>query len=111
MSVTQAAAMLNIGRTAAYNAVRRGEIETLRVSGRARVPRAVIDELLGRKDPSAGPPASEIAEEVVGLLLAELKNALLERLVLVERTTTHPPAPASTSRQTSPESLRQAEDA
>lgn len=46
-SVEQAARILGIGRNAAYEAVRRGDIRVLGIAGtRARVPRREIERLL-----------------------------------------------------------------
>lgn len=46
MSVDEAAAVLGIGRNAAYEAVRRGEIPSLRIGGRILVPRAAVRKML-----------------------------------------------------------------
>ena len=43
----QAAKMLGIGHTLAYEAAARGEIKTLRVGRRVVVPKAWLDEVLG----------------------------------------------------------------
>ncbi len=47
MSVDEAAAILGIGRNAAYEAVRRGEIPSLRIGGRILVPKAAFQKMLG----------------------------------------------------------------
>lgn len=47
MNVDQAAEMLGIGRNAAYEAVRRGEIPCVRIGGRILVPRAALQKMLG----------------------------------------------------------------
>jgi excisionase family DNA binding protein len=46
LSVEEAAEALGIGRTLAYEAVRRGEIPTVRIGRRLLVPRAALDHLL-----------------------------------------------------------------
>jgi excisionase family DNA binding protein len=46
LTVEQAAAALGIGRSLAYEAVRRGEIPTLRIGKRLLVPRAALEQLL-----------------------------------------------------------------
>ena len=51
-SVEQAAQVLAISRSAAYRAVRTGEIPSLRVGRRVVVPRARLLELLGEREPS-----------------------------------------------------------
>lgn len=45
-TVPEAAAVLGIGRTAAYEAVRSGKIPTLRIGKRLLVPRAALERLL-----------------------------------------------------------------
>lgn len=47
MRVEEAGAYLNLGRAASYDAVRRGEIPTLRVGRRIWVPTAKFRVLLG----------------------------------------------------------------
>lgn len=47
MSVEEASAVLGIGRNAAYEAVRRGEIPSLRIGGRILVPKAAVQKMLG----------------------------------------------------------------
>lgn len=52
-TVTEVAKILGIGRNTAYEACNSGEIPTLRLGGRILIPRAAIDDLLGR-GPSDG---------------------------------------------------------
>ena len=47
MTVTEAGRALGIGRSAAYEAARRGEIPTIRIGRRLIVPAAAIAEMLG----------------------------------------------------------------
>lgn len=44
--VQEAAKILGIGRNAAYEAARRGEIPTIRIGGRILVPKAALDLML-----------------------------------------------------------------
>ncbi len=46
LTVTEAGQLLGISRNSAYEAARRGEIPTIRVGRRIRVPRSRLDELL-----------------------------------------------------------------
>jgi excisionase family DNA binding protein len=46
LSVEEAAEALGIGRTLAYEAVRRGDIPTIRIGRRLLVPRGALDQLL-----------------------------------------------------------------
>jgi excisionase family DNA binding protein len=46
LTVEEAADVLGIGRTLAYEAVRRGEIPTVRLGRRLLVPRGALDHLL-----------------------------------------------------------------
>ena len=48
MTVTQAATVLGISRTTAYECVRSGELPALRLGGRIVVPTKAIDALLDR---------------------------------------------------------------
>ena len=48
MSVTQAAEVLGISRTTAYECVRTGDLPALRLGGRIVVPTQAIDDLLDR---------------------------------------------------------------
>lgn len=48
MSVTQAAEVLGISRTTAYECVRTGDLPALRLGGRIVIPTQAIDDLLER---------------------------------------------------------------
>jgi excisionase family DNA binding protein len=45
--VPEFAEMMGIGRSAAYNAIARGEIEAIRIGRRLVIPRTVAERLLG----------------------------------------------------------------
>jgi excisionase family DNA binding protein len=47
ITISEAAQVLGIGRTAAYEAARRGELPVLRLGRRLLVPRARLEDLLG----------------------------------------------------------------
>jgi excisionase family DNA binding protein len=47
LTVEEAARVLRIGRTAAYDAARRGELPTVRVGRQLRVPRTALERMLG----------------------------------------------------------------
>lgn len=47
LSVGEAAAVLRIGRAAAYNLVRVGTLRSIRVGRKILIPRAAIDEFIG----------------------------------------------------------------
>ncbi len=56
LTVDEAAAHLGVGRNAAYEAIRRGEIPALRIGGRILVPRVALERLLadaGQPQPAA----------------------------------------------------------
>jgi excisionase family DNA binding protein len=53
MSVTEAARVLGISRTTAYECVRAGDLPSVRLGGRIVVPTQAVDRLL-----AAGEPAS-----------------------------------------------------
>ncbi len=46
--VQEAAKILGIGRNAAYEAARRGDIPTIRIGGRILVPKAALERMLER---------------------------------------------------------------
>lgn len=47
LTIEEAAAVLRIGRSAAYMAAKRGDIPTVKIGGTYRVPRHRLAELLG----------------------------------------------------------------
>jgi excisionase family DNA binding protein len=51
LTVEEAAATLGISRAFAYEAVRRGEIPSIRIGRRVLVPRAALEKLLEGGDP------------------------------------------------------------
>lgn len=51
LTVEEAARALGIGRGSAYEAVRRGDIPSIRVGRRLVVPRAALDRLLAAERP------------------------------------------------------------
>ena len=52
LSVPEAAALLGIGRNTAYEAVRRGEIPTVRIGKRILVPVSALERLLDQAQPA-----------------------------------------------------------
>lgn len=56
ITVVEAAAKLGIGKNQAYEAVRRGEIPTIRIGGRILVPRAAFERMLEVGEPTAESP-------------------------------------------------------
>ena len=64
LSVEEAAEALGIGRTLAYEAVRRGEIPTVRIGRRLLVPRTALDQLLAAALSADGHlPVGEVGEQ------------------------------------------------
>lgn len=57
LTVGEAAAYLRIGRNAAYEAIKRGEIPSLRIGRRIVVPRVALDHLLAQADRQPEPAA------------------------------------------------------
>ncbi|HUF80028.1 MAG TPA: helix-turn-helix domain-containing protein [Burkholderiales bacterium] len=51
LSVVEAGRRLGIGRNAAYEAARKGEIPTLRIGGRILVPREALERMLREAGP------------------------------------------------------------
>ena len=47
LSVREALELVPLGRTAFYDAVRRGEIPSVRVGGRVLIPRAALERMFG----------------------------------------------------------------
>lgn len=58
VTVEQAAAILGIGRNAAYDAVKQGSIPSIRIGGRIVVPTAPVRVMLGLEAPASINPAS-----------------------------------------------------
>ena len=54
MTVEEAAKILRISRNSAYEAVKRGEIPSIRIGRLLRVPRAVISKMVGEGEPPRG---------------------------------------------------------
>jgi excisionase family DNA binding protein len=57
VSVTEAAHMLGIGRTLAYEAARDGSLRTIRVGRRVLVPMLAIEELLSQASSGRATPS------------------------------------------------------
>lgn len=55
LTVEEAAALLGISRAFAYEAVRRGEIPSIRIGRRVLVPRVALDRLVGGAPDGSGP--------------------------------------------------------
>jgi len=68
LTVEQVAAALNICRTAAYEAVKRNEIPSVRIAGRIYVPTAELRRLFGMS--LSRPPAGAVTAET-GLVSSE----------------------------------------
>jgi excisionase family DNA binding protein len=54
LTVEEAAIVLRIGRNSAYEAIRRGELPSIRVGRRLLVPRLALERLLGAEAESSG---------------------------------------------------------
>jgi hypothetical protein len=54
LSVAQAGAVIGLSRSAAYRAADRGELPTVRLSGRLRVPIGALLALMGLIEPAGG---------------------------------------------------------
>jgi excisionase family DNA binding protein len=52
--VEETARILGLGRSATYEAIRRGEIPSIRIGKRLLVPRAALDRLLGSEAVGGG---------------------------------------------------------
>jgi excisionase family DNA binding protein len=59
MTVEEAAVVLGISRTTAYECVRRGELRAVRLGRRLVVPRLVVDQLLAGEQVPASPSLVE----------------------------------------------------
>ena len=53
LTVEEAAALLGIGRTSAYQAVASGQLPVIRIGRRLLVPRAALERLLGGRQTTA----------------------------------------------------------
>ncbi len=54
MTVEEAARLLGIGRTAAYQAVGNGDLPSVRIGGRILIPKAALDRWLSTPRPGQG---------------------------------------------------------
>lgn len=59
MTVEEAAAVLGISRTTAYECVRRGELRAVRLGRRLVVPRLAVDQLLAGEQATVSPSRVE----------------------------------------------------
>jgi excisionase family DNA binding protein len=50
LTVNEFAALARVGRSAAYEAIRRGQIPSVRIGRKIRIPRAALGRLLGEGD-------------------------------------------------------------
>jgi excisionase family DNA binding protein len=55
MSVTEAGALLGLARNGSYAAAKRGEIPTIRIGNKLRVPRVALERLLNSARSTAEP--------------------------------------------------------
>lgn len=60
IGVEEAGELLGLCRTSAYEAVKRGEIPTIRLNGRLHVPVARLRSLLGLTGPSTAEPPDDL---------------------------------------------------
>ena len=51
-TVEEAGALLDLGRSGAYDAVRRGDLPTIRIGRRILVPKEALERMLGRISPA-----------------------------------------------------------
>jgi len=58
-SVVEAAGLLGIGRSAAYEAARTGQLPTIRIGKRILVPKSALDQLLEGVARGSTPPSDE----------------------------------------------------
>ena len=64
LTVEEAGQLLRIGRSAAYEAVRRGQIPSLRIGRSVRVPRHALEEMLTCKNDGAPAKSAAVQESV-----------------------------------------------
>jgi excisionase family DNA binding protein len=79
-TVEEAAGVLRIGRSAAYDAVRRGEIPSIKLGRRLLVPRARLErELLGVDEVDDGPGKSDAPVAGTGALAKAIRQSTKDR--------------------------------
>ena len=66
LTIEEAAKVLRIGRSAAYEAARRGDIPTIRVGRLLRVPRHRLEAMLGIHEKESAPGAEPGALKLSG---------------------------------------------
>ena len=84
LSVPAAGRILGLGRSAAYDAARRGDLPTLRIGRRLVVPRARLAELLG-EEPWPDPEPPSPPEEPLDTDPLDLPTLRLGRRLVVPR--------------------------
>jgi len=62
LRITEAARLLSMSRSAAYQAIRAGQIPAIRVAGKWRIPRAALERLLERAMSAPDGESSEAAK-------------------------------------------------
>lgn len=63
-TVDEAALLLRIGRSAAYEAVRRGQLPALRLGRKLRIPRKALEQMLMGESPRPSPVPESMAQQV-----------------------------------------------
>ena len=62
LNVDEVAQLLGIGRTLAYQAVRRGEIPSIRIGNRYLVPKAALEKVISEERRWGAEPGFNLAE-------------------------------------------------
>ena len=78
MSVPDAGALLGLGRNAAYDAAKRGELPTIKIGGRIMVVTAKFREMLDARQepPAASDDMDALVEKVAQRVMARIREAL-----------------------------------
>jgi excisionase family DNA binding protein len=66
LTIEEAAEVLRIGRSAAYEAARRGELPAVRIGRTVRVPRRALEALLGAQEDESPGRQSRALEATAG---------------------------------------------
>ena len=76
MSVPDAGALLGLGRNAAYDAAKRGELPTIKIGGRIMVVTAKFREMLDARQEQEEPNVDALVEKVAQRVMARIREAL-----------------------------------
>lgn len=80
MSVDTAAGLLGISRNGAYDAVKRGEIPSIKIGGRVMVISAKLRGMIDAQAPSVAEPDVAMVDKIADMVTARVLRKIAEAL-------------------------------